>query len=157
MNSRARFRLNAKRRIPVPAHSLSCDERGKPPVSRSRSTEARGAEGGNGTKVLPSTHPPPPVISPHPLSTSSPTCVDTPHPTPTHRKKKRKKKQPWGLPPAVHQGELSETASPRDSTDKTPNTSTFCLSYVGFFFSFSFFFCFVFFQRLSLNGIMRKF
>lgn len=36
-------------------------------------------------------------------------------------------KLPRGLPPAAHQGELFRTASLRDPTDETPNTSTFCL------------------------------
>lgn len=38
-------------------------------------------------------------------------------------------KLPRGLPPAAHQGELFRTASLRDPTDETPNTSTFCLSF----------------------------
>lgn len=46
-------------------------------------------------------------------------------------------KLPRGLPPAAHQGELFRTASLRDPTDETPNTSTFCLS---LFFSFNHFY-----------------
>lgn len=39
-----------------------------------------------------------------------------------------KKKLPWGLPPAAHQGELFRTASLRDPTNETPNRSTSRLS-----------------------------
>lgn len=98
----------------------------------SRSGSAGGAEGGNRNEDPPCAAPGTLQTPSHPSPPSSPTCVQTPalpHPH-THTKKKL----PRGLPPAAHQGGLFKTASPRDFTDETPNTSTFCLSFFCYFY-----------------------
>lgn len=117
-----------KNKKPFSHQPPSPDERRKPPVV-SRSGSAGEAEGGNQSRGPPPSAAPSALILPsQPSPPASPTCVQNPalpQPTNTHTKKKL----PRGLPPAAHEGELFKTASPRDSTDETPNTSTFCSSF----------------------------
>lgn len=130
MNSRGRFRLNAKRRTPIPAHSLSCGERSKPPVSRSRSTEVKGAEGGNRTKYFPLPHSPPSVSLNYFLANL---CWH-PHPK-QNTQEKEKKKTALGSSTSCPPGGALWDCLPKGLHRQAPNTSTFCLSYVVLVFS----------------------
>lgn len=146
MNWRARSRLNAQRTSsntlsPRQPPSLSWDERRKPPVSCSGS--AGGAEGGNKNRDPPSVVPGTLKTPPSSLTSFLANLCSNPCP-PQHKHTHTQQKLPRGLPPAAQQGELFKTASLRDSTDETPNTSTFRL-----------FLCYFYSPLRPVNGCVR--
>lgn len=132
---------------PPPTHpSLSCDERSKPPVSRSGSAggEQRVGSGTRNPPSATSAGPPPPQTTPLPSLLNL--CFTTPalhlhtckHTHTQRGVKKKKKKNCHGV---FHQlstrGSSLRLLHRRDSTDETPNTSTFCSSFIflnSFFF-----------------------
>lgn len=147
MNSRARFRLNAKRTTTYHPPALAP---AKALVSRSRSTTGGGTRGERrrrepGRSSAASTSTPKTLFDPSPtslLASLGPTACPLHHTQGKNKKRgEKKKKNAFGdLPPAAHQGELLETASRRDSTDETPpNMSTFLFQCSRFFSSSCFF------------------
>lgn len=136
-----------------PTHpSLSCDERSKPPVSRSGSAGGE-QRVGSGTKNPPSATsagPPAPNHAPPLLAEPvfhNPRPAPSPHmQTHTHTKggEKKTKKLPWGLPPAVHQGEFIKTASPTGLHRRNPKHEHILFKfYFSYFIVILFFFLFV--------------
>lgn len=161
MNWRAHSRLDVQRTSckalwPPPTRPLSKHERRRRrkrrlPASRSRSTGWHRGYGDHEWRSFLSRAGHLKDHSPHALLTKNP----WPHPQqpvfkinpnpPTNDKTKKKKKNlkkknnnlPWGLPPASHQGELLRLLPPRDSTDETPNMSTFRFKIRSFYSSLS--------------------
>lgn len=117
--------------------SLSCDERSKPPVSRSGSAGGE-QRVGSGTKNPPSATSagPPAPNHAHPLLAepvfhNPPSSVSTHAITHTHKGGRKKTKNCHGV---FHQlstrGSSLRLLHRRDSTDETPHTSTFCSSFI---------------------------